>query len=336
MLSLLTRPLGRVLAAAVVVAVAALLWFVLQIYPIGGSGALVIVTVHQGDSIATVANEMHAQGVIGSPLAFRLDTMLFGSISVQSGSYQIAKNSSFAHVKAIFGAPPNVQVVSVTPGLTLHEVALQILSAQGTSFANTFVGDALSAAKTSPYHPNNSLEGLLGIGTYIIKPTDTPSSIVQRMTASFSKEAASVGLTPSTSINGLDAYQVIIAASIVEKEGYYAMNMPRVARVIFNRLQRGQMLQMDSTVCYPLNLDPCPATVALEKTNSSYNTYKIPGLTPTPISSVSTVALNAVLHAPPGSWLYFVLVKNDGTMAFATTYQKQLANEALARQRGVG
>jgi UPF0755 protein len=48
------------------------------------------------------------------------------------------------------------------------------------------------------------------------------------------------------------------------------------------------------------------------------------------------VALNAVLHAPPGPWLYFVLVKNDGTMAFAATYQKQLANEALARQRGVG
>ena len=336
MLSLLTRPLGRVLAAGVVVILAALIWFILQIYPIGGSGALVIVTVHQGDSIATIANEMHAEGVIGSPLAFRLDTMLFGSIQVQSGSYQIAKNSSFNHVKSILGAPPNVQVVAVTPGLTLHEVALQVLSAKGTGFADTFVGDAVGAAKTSPYRPNNSLEGLLGIGTYVIKPTDMPSSLVQRMMTSFSKEAASVGLTPSSTINGLSAYQLIIAASIVEKEGYYAVNMPQVARVIFNRLQRGQMLQMDSTVCYPLNLDPCPATVALEQSNSPYSTYKIPGLTPTPICSVSTVALNAVLHAPPGSWLYFVLIKRDGTMAFASTYQKQLANEALARRNGVG
>ncbi|HEY5120401.1 MAG TPA: endolytic transglycosylase MltG [Acidimicrobiales bacterium] len=336
MLTLLTRPLGRVLAAGVVVILAALLWFILQIYPIGGSGALVIVTVHQGDSIATIANEMHAEGVIGSTLAFRIDTMLFGSLQVQSGSYQIAKNSSFAHVKAIFGAPPNVRVVAVTPGLTLHEVALQILSAKGTSFADAFVGDALAAAKTSPYRPNDSLEGLLGIGTYVIRPTDTPSSLVQRMMTSFAKEAASVGLTPSTTINGLSAYQLIIAASIVEKEGYYAVNMPQVARVIFNRLQRGQMLQMDSTVCYPLNLDPCPATVALEQSNSLYSTYKIPGLTPTPICSVSTVALNAVLHAPPGSWLYFVLIKRDGTMAFASTYKKQLENEALARRNGVG
>src|SRR5664280_919674 len=336
MLTLLTRPLGRVLAAGVVVILAALLWFILQIYPIGGSGALVIVTVHQGDSIATIANEMHAEGVIGSTLAFRIDTMLFGSLQVQSGSYQIAKNSSFAHVKAILGAPPNVRVVAVTPGLTLHEVALQILSAKGTSFADAFVGDALAAAKTSPYRPNDSLEGLLGIGTYVIRPTDTPSSLVQRMMTSFAKEAASVGLTPSTTINGLSAYQLIIAASIVEKEGYYAVNMPQVARVIFNRLQRGQMLQMDSTVCYPLNLDPCPATVALEKTDSAYNTYKIPGLTPTPISSVSTVALNAVLHAPPGPWLYFVLINRDGKMAFSSTFAKQLANEALARQRGVG
>jgi len=328
--------LGRVLAAGALVVIVVLVWFILQIYPIGGSGPLVIVSVQNGDSIATIANELHADGVISSPLAFRIDTMLFGSFQVQQGSYQIAKNSSFAHVKAIFGSIPNVKVVSVTPGLTLHEVALQILSTKGTSFANAFVSDALVAAAQSPYHPNHLLEGLLGIGTYVIKPTDTASTLVARMTTSFDKEAASVGLTPSTSINGLDAYQLIIAASIVEKEGYYAVNMPQVARVIFNRLQRGQMLQMDSTVCYPLNLDPCPATVALEKTDSAYNTYKIPGLTPTPISSVSTVALNAVLHAPPGPWLYFVLINRDGKMAFSSTFAKQLANEALARQRGVG
>ena len=331
-----TRTLRRVFAALVLVLLVVVGWFYLQINPIGGPGALVVVTVQPGESISTLASDLHAEGVISSPFAFRIDTLLFGSLQVQSGSYQIAKNSSFAHVKSVFGSTPNVKVVSVTPGLTLHEVALQILNDENAQFADSFVSDALAAAAKSPYHPNHLFEGLLGVGSYIIKPTDTPSSLVARMTTSFDREAASVGLTPSTTINGLSAYQLIIAASIVEKEGYYAVNMPKVARVIYNRLHVGQMLQMDSTVCFPLNLDPCPATVALEQTNSPYNTYKIPGLTPTPICSVSTVALNAVLHAPSGPWLYFVLVKRDGTMAFAATYQEQLANEATARRNGVG
>ena len=98
MLSLLTRPFGRVLAAGALVVIVVLVWFILQIYPIGGPGPLVVVSVQNGDSITTIANELHAEGVISSPLAFRIDTMLFGSFQVQQGSYQIAKNSSFAHV----------------------------------------------------------------------------------------------------------------------------------------------------------------------------------------------------------------------------------------------
>jgi len=71
------------------------------------------------------------------------------------------------------------------------------------------------------------------------------------------------------------------------------------------------------------------------KLQTPYNTYLNKGLTPTPICFPSRASLQAALAPPPGSWLYFVVVEPDGTEAFVDTYAEQLANEALAKQRGV-
>jgi peptidoglycan lytic transglycosylase G len=329
-----STPLRRVLVGVLALVVAGLAWFALQVYPLGGQGRLVVVTVQPGDSIAAIAGEMHADGVIHSPLAFRIDTLLLGGLTIQPGSYGIRQNSSFAEVRAVFGAPPNMLVV--VPGLTLHEIALRIEAIRGSVFASAFVADATAGAATNPYHPNGSLEGLVGVGTYFVSHRDTPSSLLDRLEKGFNREAASVGLSPTSTVEGLDAYQAVIAASIVEKEGYYPQNMPKVARVIFNRLARGGPLQMDSTVLYYFNQDGGTVTPAMLQAKTPYNTYLHDGLTPTPICVVSTSALEAVLHAPPGPWLYFTLVSKDGTEAFATTFTQQLANERIAAKRGIG
>jgi UPF0755 protein len=145
----------------------------------------------------------------------------------------------------------------------------------------------------------------------------------------------SVGMTPSTHIAGLSLYEEVTAASIVEKEGYYPSNMPQVARVILNRLARHGSLQMDSTVLYYLGQDGGTVTPSMLRLRTPYNTYLHPGLTPTPICVVSADALRALLHAPAGSWYYFVVVDKAGDEAFSTTFAQQLANEELARKRGV-
>jgi UPF0755 protein len=156
------------------------------------------------------------------------------------------------------------------------------------------------------------------------------------MVTRFDQKASKLGLTPSTTLNGLSAYQLIVAASIVEKEGYYPVNMPQVARVIFNRLQRGGPLQMDATVLYYLRQDGGTVTPAMLQTPEPYNTYLNVGLTPTPICTISKFSINAVLHAPAGTWLYFELIDKDGREAFSTTFKEQLKNEALAKSRGIG
>ncbi len=335
--SFLTRPLGRVLAAGAVLMLVGAAWFALQVDPIFSSaGKEVIVTVHPGDSIATIASAMQAKGIIASPLAFRIDALVFGAPVVHPGSYEIAQGSSFGHVKSILGSPPNVVVIDVAPGLTLHEVAVSVANNMGNAWADSFARAATSTVTQSPFARGPSLEGLIGVGQYIVTPGTTPSMLAKRMVDGFVREAASVGLTPTTTLNGLNAYQLVIATSIVEKEGYYPKNMPRVARVVFNRLKRGGGLQMDSTVLYYLGQDGGIVTHADLQLHTPYNTYLYPGLTPTPICAVSTIALSAVLHAPPGSWLYFTLIKKDGTMAFANTFAEQLANEKIAQSNGIG
>lgn len=345
---LLGGVLRRVIAGAVVVAIVGAVWFALQVQPLGSPGRDVVVTVHPGDSMSAIAGELHAAGVIASPLAFRLDT-IFGAPVVRAGSYEIARGSSFSHVKAVLGAGPNVYVLSVSPGMTIHEVVLQLAGDRGNAFANAFVAMTRSAAAASPYHPDlappnlaggpvvvNPLEGLIGVGSYVITPSDTPAAVLGRLQAGFAREAASVGLAPSTTLEGLDAYQLVVAASIVEREGYYPKNMPQVARVIYNRLARGGPLQMDSTVKYALGLDAGAVTTQMLATATPYNTYLHVGLTPTPICAVSTTAMRATLHAPPGPWYYFVVINKAGDEKFSVTYAGQLAAEALARRNGVG
>jgi UPF0755 protein len=336
MASMWTKPLGRVILGLIVLFLVVLTWFALQVDPVfAGRGREVIVSVKSGDSFATVAGELHEKGVIASPFALRLESLLLGTPVVRPGAYELRKGSSFATVRSILSHTPNVAVVDAIPGLTLHEVALNVANERGLSFGDRFVDAATNEEAPSPFAKGASLEGLIGARSYLITSSTTPQDLARLMVKDFAKEAAAVGLKPATTVNGLNAYQLVIAASIVQKEGYYPENMPKVARVIFNRLALGGPLQMDSTVLYYFGKDGGAVTPAMLQMPTPYNTYLNPGLTPTPICTVSKDALEAVLHAPKGPWLYFTLINKDGQMAFATTFAQQLKNESIGEKNGI-
>src|SRR5665213_1400312 len=112
--SMLSKPLDRIVAGLTVVIVIVVAWFVLQVDPIfHGKGKNVIVTVHSGESLSTLANAMHNKGVIASALAFHIDTALFVSFQLHLGSYDIAHGASFALVLSSFNLQPNVFTVEV-------------------------------------------------------------------------------------------------------------------------------------------------------------------------------------------------------------------------------
>lgn len=332
------RHVALVVGPLVVVLLAVVLWYELESHALGSAGPREIITVHDGESVGAVVAALAAHHVIGSSLAFRISDLVHGTPTLVPGEYQLHQNETFAQVRAILNGGPNIAAVTVDPGLTLSEVAQRVdglLGHGGASFART----AASGVVHSTFSPpgSNNLEGMLGTGTYKVLPGESDTAILTAMVRRFDTQATAAGLsTSSAAVLGLTPYQVIVAASIVEKEGYILKNMPDVARVIYNRLAAGTPLQMNATVLYSLGQDGGAVTAKDLKLQTPYNTYLNGGLTPTPICNPSMNAVSAAVHPPVGSWLFFVVVKKDGTEAFSNTFAEQLANEKLAQQRGVG
>jgi UPF0755 protein len=320
----------------IIVALVAL-WYEVNSHAFGSEGKQVVIIVRSGEPTSQVIDALSNEHVIASTLAFRLSDVVGGTFSVSPGGYALRQNQTYGAIKAVFADGPNVYPVTVEPGYTLGEVAARVGSVPGhdpTAFERT----AASGAVRSIFEPTgtDNLEGMLGTGNYLVVPGETDQQVLLQMVTRFDQGATAAGLsTASASALGYTPYQVITAASIVQKEGYITKNMPDVARVIYNRLANGMPLQMDSTVLYALGQDGGPVTAQDEQVASPYNTYLNKGLTPTPICQSSVTALSAALHPPTGSWLYFELVNKDGTEAFATTYAQQQANEALAASRGL-
>jgi UPF0755 protein len=256
---------------------------------------------------------------------------------VEPGQYYLRKDDSFGDILGVLGAPPNVLALQIPPGFTVPEVSARLEAAGYENLGTAFQALATSGSVRSPFQPplSKNLDGLLGAGDYQVLPVESAGSLLNSMITKFTSSAAQAGLRPGQTVNGLDAYQVVTVASIVEKEGVIAKNLAKVSRVIYNRLAREMPLQMDSTVLYSLGQDGGPVTPADLQIKSPYNTYLNTGLTPTPICFPSAGALDAALHPATGQWLYFTLVSEDGTEAFSTTYAGQVAAEKLAQQRGL-
>jgi UPF0755 protein len=322
----------------IVVILVAATWYELESHALGPEGQEVVVTVPTGASVSSSAGALSGHGIISSSLAFHLFDLVHGTPSVQPGNYLFHKNLTFGQVHAILSGGPNIYVVDVSRGLMLSEVASQVDGLPGHQ-NSSFAKVAASGVVYSIYSPFGSkdLEGMLGTGAYLVYPGESDTTLLKQMVTRFEKQAETAGLTTaSAQVLGLTPYQVITAASIVEKEGYIYANMPDVARVIYNRLAADMPLQMDSTVLYALGQDGGKVTSQDLALRSPYNSYLNTGLTPTPICSPSPQALAAAVHPPAGGWLYFELVKKDGTEAFADTFAEQLANEKLSQQRGLG
>lgn len=336
------RRVWRIAALAFVllglaVIVGGYVWVSSEANPSGRPGPQVIVTVRAGSGVNQVAATLEAKQVIGSSLAYRIWGQFHSLPGVLAGAYAFDKNSSFSEVNSVLAAGPNVFPLEIPPGFTVSEVAQRVGQLPG-HHASAFDAVATGGTLHSPWQPvgSTSLEGLLGTGVYVVVPGETDSHLLTLMIDRFDNKATALGLAAGSASLGLTPYQVITIASIVEKEGVIAKNLGPVARVILNRLGADMPLQMNSTVLYSEGRDGGPVTSKDLALHTPYNTYLNKGLTPTPICFPSSASLQAALDPPSGPWLYFVVVEPDGTEAFSDTYRQQLANEALAKQRGLG
>jgi UPF0755 protein len=187
-----------------------------------------------------------------------------------------------------------------------------------------------SIAKAGLKLPNDAEgnpEGYLFPATYPLEKKSTPASLLSFMVNTANKKFNGAPVAAGAQRNAMNVYQAVTIASIVQAEAASTADMGKVARVIFNRLERGMPLQMDSTINYALNRATLKTTSSDIRLDSPYNSYQRMGLPPTPIDNPGEDAMHAAINPPPGDWLYFVTVK-PGDTRFAATYEEHQRNVA--------
>jgi UPF0755 protein len=178
-----------------------------------------------------------------------------------------------------------------------------------------------------PAEAEGNPEGYLFPAAYSIDDKTTPVSLLQAMVETANQRLNSGQITAGAQSNAMNVYQAVTIASIVQAESATKADMGKVARVVFNRLERGIPLQMDSTINYALNRFTLDITKEDTKLNSPYNSYQRMGLPPTPISNPGDDAMRAAINPAPGDWLYFVTVK-PGDTRFTADFREQKRNIA--------
>jgi UPF0755 protein len=334
----------------------------------------VVVRIQGGDGINDIAATLQQAGVVASTKAFVQQAARDGDVqALKPGYYKVRLNSSaqaaaddlvakenhVGHLRLIPGrqlsdvtvvpTDPNQPSVTV-PGYISDITAAACVPLNGQQ--NCFTTDELwqvvqtadpatlgvvewaaDAVRAAP-DPRKRLEGTIAAGDFDIPPGSTPEQALKAVVSASAAMWNGTDIIADAARLGVTPYQVAIIASIVEREGTI-VDMPKVSRVVYNRLAVGMKLEMDSTVNYALD-KASVATTAAERANPSpWNTYLAPALPPTPITTPGPDAVAATLDPAAGSWMFFVKIDNNGEFCFSITVEQHDTCVAQARANGV-
>lgn len=339
-----TRPprRGRRLALillAVAVALAAILgttvWLLLD--PPGGPGDPVTVRIPRGASVASIGDGLAEAGVVPNASAFRLYVRVTGAGPFQAGEYRIPQRSGVPDaIRALDRGPRQRYLrLALPPGLTLAMVAARVGELPGRSAAR-FLELAADGSVRSRFQPPEvtSLEGLTWPDTYYVAEGEDEAVILRRIVDRYDAQVRRLGIPRAAAARGETVYTATIVASLIQGEAGVERDRPLISAVIANRLAAGMPLQIDATLLFARG-DRGPLTDADFSRPGPYNTYRVGGLPPTPIMTVSAASLNAAVAPAAVPYRYYVLTDRDGSHRFAVTYEEHLANIADARRRGI-
>lgn len=338
-------------------------------YAAGKAGPEVVITVNPGDTATQIGQQMADKGVVASSAAFYNAAVRNAAMnSLQPGYYHLASTLPAADaVTALVDPGSRVGSVVISEGRQLHDTRdvqtgavkrgiytlisqASCVPGQGGIPTCVSVADLEAAGAADPAAlgvpawalaqvrgvPDRArqLEGLIAAGRWDFDPSAGAAEILRGLVTGSAAKYTATGITTAGANVGLNPYEVLIAASLVERESLPA-DFGKVARVIVNRLAVPQKLEFDSTVNYALDTTELATTDADRATVTPWNTYAKEGLPATPISSPSIAAVQAVETAPPGDWLYFVTIDDKGTTLFTHSYTEHLENSKKAVESGI-
>ena len=315
---------------------------------LGGSGAEdyrgegsgeVVVQIAEGDTAGDVADTLVAQGVVASRKAF-FDVAVEDprSTSLQPGSYQVRKQMSAAAALELLLDPASRVVgrVTVPEGLTVQQT-LETL-AKGTEIPLEEYEAAAEdvAALGLPDYARKQLEGFLFPATYDVEPGATATQVLAQLVDRFEQAARTVGLVEGAQRLGVTPYEVVVVASLIEREVKRDEEYAQVARVVYNRLEQGIPLGIDASVLYGVGKTAGGELTASDLAKDTpYENRRRKGLPPTPIASPGEATLKGALNPVDGDLLYYVLADKQGRTFFTSDYQEFLDQRDKSRAEGV-
>lgn len=288
-----------------------------------GSTTLVI---ESGESGSEIAKKLESAGVIKSAETFfRLAVGDSRSSRIAPGTYRLETKIPAAEaLEQLLDLDRVIGLISVRDGARLDEV-VTLLEENGFKDVRT----VLEKRKPQAPFTFKSLEGFLYPAKYSFEPGAKADDVIDAMTERFYRALAENDLNNLP--KGISPDEFLIIASIVEAEGTPDV-FSKIARVIYNRLERKMALQMDSTVHYiKRERGNIALSLAATKIDSPYNTYQRQGLPPGPIGSPTSAAMRATLNPEAGDWLYFITVAPKETR-FTKSYDEFLQWKELYRK----
>ncbi len=316
---------GGTFAAFLLIALIAV-WAVLYAPgPDARSGDRTVVALESGSGVNAIGAQLKAAGVIRSTDLFRAAAALTGADRrLRAGEYEVPSGTSLSGVIQLLVDGKVVRHFVTLPEGWSSAQAVDILNAE------PLLTGTVSAVPE---------DGTLWPETYEISRGATRDSVIARMRRARDDNLARLWPLRGPTSVARTPDEAMVLASIVEKETGVAAERPRVAAVFSNRLRAGMRLESDPTIVYGLKGgDPLGRPILRSELegDTPYNTYRIPGLPPTPITNPGVESLKAVLNPMETEDLYFV-ADGSGGHAFASSYAEHQRNverwRALERQR---
>lgn len=330
-----------VIAAIAVAIVFVVVWLVPQFSSDDGGDAVqlaeegteVTITVPDGSGAGEVAQLLYDNGLISDQSEFLSAVRRTEAESlIKSGTYRIVAGSDTTSIIDLLISGPNASTAQITvpEGYTMSQIAALCEESLGIS-ADDFLAQATASNYVDDYAflaevGEDSLEGYLFPKTYDFSGADsvTADTVIRAMLDQYETEVASLDLASAAAELSerygidLDENDIVIMASIVEREAVTDDQRPKVASVFYNRLAAGMRLQSDATLTYSLGRSATADEI--NTLEDPYNTNLNDGLTPTPICSPSLASLEAAADPDDTDFYYFYIT--DDSEQFSETYEE--------------
>lgn len=314
-----------ILAALLVIVGAMYGWMLTQ--PVSTTDEPVLVTIRPGTPTKAIADELKDRNLIKNAFAFRLVAKLQGvENSLQAGEYAISPVMPIHQMLTMMSQGQTAyQQITIPEGYTVDQIA-ELLAEKKIADPEKFktLAKTFSLYSYMQATPNTkySAEGFIFPDTYRFAKGITEEELLTIMVKQFDTKLTPDLRQRATEL-GLSIREVVIFASLVEKEAKLSEEQPVIASVFANRVKQNMPLQSCATIQYILGYPKAELTIHDTQIASPYNTYLSMGLPPGPIANPGSAAIKAVLFADKTDYLYFVADKH-GKHHFSKTYEEHL------------